>query len=156
MTMRVGAGALAAAALLLAGAIAGCDSGTDKADADGKNTARPSATGAAPGKAAPGEPSLPAALTGQQLDFKRCKAPVKARGSYAQAPGGQWQCALLKAPLDYRKPTGETIGIALIRAKALDGDRRIGSLLFNFGGPGGSGVAGLPGAGEVLPDSRPA
>ncbi|MDQ0940928.1 alpha/beta hydrolase [Streptomyces sp. V1I1] len=151
MTMRVRAGTLAAAALLLAGAAVGCNSGTDKADSDGKNTAKPSASEAAPGKAAPskpGEQALPAALTGQQLDWKRCKAPVKARGSYAQTPGKEWQCALLKAPLDYQKPTGETIGIALIRAKALDADKRIGSLIFNFGGPGGSGVAGLPGSAD--------
>ncbi len=47
-------------------------------------------------------------------------------------------------PLDYRKPSGETISIALIRKEARDKDRRIGSLLFNFGGPGGSGVDILP------------
>lgn len=46
-------------------------------------------------------------------------------------------------PLDWAEPSGETIGLALIRAKAT-GDDRIGSLLFNFGGPGGSGVSGLP------------
>nr|WP_245606602.1 alpha/beta fold hydrolase [Streptomyces himastatinicus] len=35
----------------------------------------------------------------------------------------------------------------MIRAKAADQDKRIGSLVFNFGGPGGSGVSSLPGFG---------
>jgi pimeloyl-ACP methyl ester carboxylesterase len=48
-------------------------------------------------------------------------------------------------PLDWSKPTGETIGIALIRSESSGSpDERIGSLLFNFGGPGGSGVDYLP------------
>ncbi|MFF3453503.1 alpha/beta hydrolase [Streptomyces sp. NPDC002730] len=151
MTTRVRAGALAAAAVLAAGAIAGCDGSTDAAGGDGKNTAKPSASRTAPDKAAPSRPSepvLPATLTGQKLDWQRCAAPVKAEGSYAKAPGNQWQCARLKAPLDYKKPTGETIGIALIRSTAEDRSKRIGSLLFNFGGPGGSGVAGLPGSAD--------
>jgi pimeloyl-ACP methyl ester carboxylesterase len=42
-------------------------------------------------------------------------------------------------------PKGETIDIALIRAQAGGpANRRIGSLVFNFGGPGGSGVTTLP------------
>jgi pimeloyl-ACP methyl ester carboxylesterase len=54
-----------------------------------------------------------------------------------------FQCATLKVPLDYAKPDGEQIGIALIRLKAADPGRRLGSLVFNFGGPGGSGVSTL-------------
>ncbi len=46
-------------------------------------------------------------------------------------------------PLDWSKPDGSTIGLALIRSKSTGGDR-IGSLLFNFGGPGGSGVDYMP------------
>ncbi|MFE9397311.1 alpha/beta hydrolase [Streptomyces flavidovirens] len=151
MADLVRAGALAVAALLAAGAAAGCGSGStgsaDKPPASPTAQARQdgsdshSDSGESPGKL----PALPAALTGQQLDWKRCPAPRKAAGSAAQAPGGRWQCATLTAPLDYRKPDGETIGIALIRSKATDDDRRIGSLLFNFGGPGGSGVASMPG-----------
>ncbi|CAM5501140.1 Alpha/beta hydrolase OS=Streptomyces tendae OX=1932 GN=GUR47_14950 PE=3 SV=1 [Streptomyces tendae] len=55
----------------------------------------------------------------------------------------------MKAPLDWDDPEGDTIGLALIRAEA-DGaaDRRIGSLVFNFGGPGGSGVTTLPAFGQ--------
>ncbi|MFI6295786.1 alpha/beta hydrolase [Nonomuraea sp. NPDC050790] len=51
------------------------------------------------------------------------------------------ECGRLAVPLDYAKPDGEKLDLALIRIKAT-GDR-IGSLVFNFGGPGGSGVDGL-------------
>jgi pimeloyl-ACP methyl ester carboxylesterase len=54
-----------------------------------------------------------------------------------------FECARLQVPLDYAKPDGEKIGIALIRLKAADPGRRLGSLVFNFGGPGGSGVSTL-------------
>ncbi|MFD5519869.1 alpha/beta hydrolase [Streptomyces sp. NPDC127066] len=92
-------------------------------------------------------------LTAQKLDWKACPAPSEAQGggsAPSPLPGGaEWQCATLKAPLDWSDPKGDTIGIALIRAKASgDPGKRIGSLLFNFGGPGGSGVATLPAFGE--------
>ncbi|WP_433515016.1 alpha/beta hydrolase [Nonomuraea sp. CA-143628] len=48
------------------------------------------------------------------------------------------ECGKLAVPLDYAKQNGERIDLALIRVKA-SGDR-LGSLVFNFGGPGGSGV----------------
>ncbi|MGW2749160.1 alpha/beta hydrolase [Streptomyces sp. NPDC001450] len=51
-------------------------------------------------------------------------------------------------PLDWAHPRGRTIGLALVRAEALDRDRRIGSLIFNFGGPGASGVDVLPAVDE--------
>ncbi|MFG3044365.1 alpha/beta hydrolase [Streptomyces sp. NPDC048241] len=81
---------------------------------------------------------LPAALTtGQHLRWSNCTSPTTARTGY--------DCAAMKAPLDYRKPDGRTIDVALIRRKATGpNSRRIGSLVFNFGGPGVSGVSGLP------------
>ncbi|OPF78757.1 peptidase [Streptomyces antioxidans] len=81
----------------------------------------------------------------QKLDWSSCPAPSSSQDAAAtKAPGGEWECATLHVPLDYRKPRGKTIGIAMIRAKATDRRHRIGSLIFNFGGPGGSGVATLP------------
>jgi pimeloyl-ACP methyl ester carboxylesterase len=50
-----------------------------------------------------------------------------------------FQCATLKVPLDYSKPGGDQIGIAVIRLPA-SGKHRIGSLVINPGGPGVSGV----------------
>ncbi|MEU2301908.1 alpha/beta fold hydrolase [Streptomyces antibioticus] len=92
-------------------------------------------------------------LTAQKLDWEDCPAPSQAEGGgSAPSPlpnGGTWQCATMKAPLDWDDPKGDTIGIALIRARTSGpADRRIGSLIFNFGGPGGSGVSTLPAFGE--------
>ncbi|MFI7138377.1 alpha/beta hydrolase [Streptomyces massasporeus] len=72
------------------------------------------------------------------LSWGRCKATAD-----GPAPSSEWQCATVKVPLDWSKPDGETIGLGLIRAKARGGDR-LGSLLFNFGGPGASGVSMMP------------
>ncbi|MGA5201859.1 alpha/beta hydrolase [Streptomyces variegatus] len=72
------------------------------------------------------------------LSWGRCKATAD-----GPAPSSDWQCATLKVPLDWSKPDGETIGLGLIRAKARGGDR-VGSLVFNFGGPGASGVSMMP------------
>ncbi|MFI6738730.1 alpha/beta fold hydrolase [Nonomuraea sp. NPDC050451] len=49
------------------------------------------------------------------------------------------ECGTIKVPLDHAKPDGEKIDLALIRVKATTRDR-LGSLVFNFGGPGASGV----------------
>ncbi|MFE7452466.1 alpha/beta hydrolase [Streptomyces griseus] len=131
------------AALLAAGLLAGCglsSSEPDVSDPAGGRPADPSAT-PAPTEAedSPGTPKLPSALTSQRLDWKRCPAP---RGG--KAPGSAWRCASVDVPLDYARPSGETLSVALVRKKARDKERRIGSLLFNFGGPGGSGVDTLP------------
>ncbi|MEU1475688.1 alpha/beta hydrolase [Streptomyces sp. NPDC005760] len=125
--------AVTAAAALLA---AGCSGGSSKGGASGgdggerSGGARPTATGAK---------ALPSTLTSQRPGWERCKATAD-----SSAPGRDWQCATLKVPLDWSRPDGETIDLALIRSRARGGER-IGSLLFNFGGPGASGVAGLPG-----------
>ena len=48
------------------------------------------------------------------------------------------ECAELAVPLDYNQPQGDQITIGLNRLKATDPARRIGSLVFNPGGPGGA------------------
>ena len=55
-----------------------------------------------------------------------------------------FQCADLSVPLDYRRPGGQRIRVAMIRHPATDQGHRIGSLFFDPGGPGGSGVDMLP------------
>ncbi|UCM90200.1 alpha/beta hydrolase [Streptomyces marincola] len=97
---------------------------------------------------------LPRSLTGQSLDWAPCPEPEPAQGDDQMTPsplpgGAAWECATMTAPLDYADPEGDTIGIALIRARAQGGrEDRIGSLVFNFGGPGGSGVVTLPAFGQ--------
>ncbi|MGW2704377.1 alpha/beta hydrolase [Streptomyces sp. NPDC001340] len=137
--------AAAAAALL----VAGCGGGSSDGSRDeGKGTSSAGETGQAPASAPPSTADLPASLTSQHLDWHRCKA-TKDSG----APSDDWRCATLKVPLDWSKPGGRTIGLALIRARATGSDR-IGSLLFNFGGPGGSGVSVMPYYGATVSKLR--
>ncbi|MEV3984923.1 alpha/beta hydrolase [Nonomuraea sp. NPDC049758] len=58
------------------------------------------------------------------------------------------QCGTVPVPLDYGDPGGQKIDLALIRIKA-NGDP-LGSLVFNFGGPGGSGVDTLAQAAKAF------
>jgi pimeloyl-ACP methyl ester carboxylesterase len=125
---------------LLAGVVlvtgAGCDAFSDRGQ-----DSRPSVSA----KATNPPPGLPSTFTaGQRLTWSTCRAPTAAQGS-GDAPGDGWECATMKAPLDYRKPGGSRIDVALIRKRATGAERkRIGSLVLNFGGPGESGVMGLP------------
>ncbi|MCL1898668.1 MAG: alpha/beta hydrolase, partial [Micrococcales bacterium] len=50
------------------------------------------------------------------------------------------ECATILAPLDWDQPEGDTIVLALARLAATSPDQRVGSLLFNPGGPGASAV----------------
>ncbi|WP_225993541.1 alpha/beta hydrolase [Actinomadura rudentiformis] len=69
-----------------------------------------------------------------------CGSDVQKNPALSWQACQKFECATVKVPLDYAKPDGETIELALIRAKATQPARRIGSLVFNFGGPGASGV----------------
>lgn len=51
-------------------------------------------------------------------------------------PTDKDQCAVLTVPLDYGDPSGATIGLQLVRRVAGNAKERVGSLLFNPGGPG--------------------
>lgn len=53
---------------------------------------------------------------------------------------GALECSTLEVPLDYAKPDDRRVSLALIRQTAKEPSRRIGSLVVNPGGPGGSGV----------------
>ncbi|MFI1417126.1 alpha/beta hydrolase [Streptomyces sp. NPDC020731] len=99
-------------------------------------------------------------LTEQRLSWKNCPAPSEAQGggsAPSPLPGnrGEWSCATMKAPLDWDDPEGDTIDLALIRAGSSgSASERIGSLIFNFGGPGVSGVTTLPAFGDVYAPLR--
>ncbi len=69
--------------------------------------------------------------TGAQttLDWGPCDDP--------SAEDPSLECATLTVPLDYDNPTGDSIDLALVRVPA-SAERR-GAVLFNPGGPGGSG-----------------
>jgi pimeloyl-ACP methyl ester carboxylesterase len=50
------------------------------------------------------------------------------------------ECATLTVPVDYQAPDGATIDLEVLRVPARRPSKRIGSLVVNPGGPGGSGV----------------
>ncbi|MFE6993978.1 alpha/beta fold hydrolase, partial [Streptomyces pharetrae] len=60
------------------------------------------------------------------------------------------QCGKVTVPLDYARPETGTLDLALARYRA-SGDKR-GSVVLNFGGPGGPGVAGLAAGGRAYLD----
>lgn len=51
-----------------------------------------------------------------------------------------FECATLRVPVDHAKPTGKTLTLGLARRPADDQAHKIGSLLMNPGGPGGSAI----------------
>lgn len=117
---RVVAAVLALALLLGAGAVAA----VFVLDTVGSPSAVPTTT-PEPGATDPPRPALESYYH-QQLDWESCR--------------GQFLCATLTVPLDYREPDGDTLGLALLKVPASDPDRRIGSLVVNPGGPGAPGT----------------
>lgn len=68
-----------------------------------------------------------------------CAPPAQA-GSVDWKPcRGQYECATLKVPAQRSKPAGAKVSLALMRHRSTSSDP-IGSLVFNPGGPGGSGL----------------
>ncbi|GAA1898210.1 alpha/beta hydrolase [Streptantibioticus ferralitis] len=64
---------------------------------------------------------------------------VASRPGLAAAVSGM-QCARLTVPQDYAAPAKGTVSLAVTRFRAHASGHRLGSLVFNFGGPGTSGV----------------
>ena len=72
-------------------------------------------------------------------------APAPAPISWTPCPGGGTiQCGTVRVPVDYRHPTGASLTLAVTRSPASDPAERIGTLVFNPGGPGESGNQILP------------
>lgn len=110
--------------LLLALALtAGC-SGTPSAR---RSTPAPSPT------AVPSATGSPSATPQPQPAFYRQRLAWKGCGE-------GFSCSTLHVPLDYARPAGRSIDVAVVRLPAQGPGRRIGSLVINPGGPGGSGV----------------
>ncbi|WP_327695665.1 alpha/beta hydrolase [Streptomyces sp. NBC_00459] len=83
-----------------------------------------SSTSAASSSAAP---TGLASYYAQKLSWRSCGVPG-------------FQCATMKAPLDYAAPAEGDVRLAVSRKKATGKGRPLGSLLVNPGGPGGSAV----------------
>jgi pimeloyl-ACP methyl ester carboxylesterase/flavin reductase (DIM6/NTAB) family NADH-FMN oxidoreductase RutF len=66
------------------------------------------------------------------------------------ACGPQLECASVPVPLDWARPNGPRIALAVARHLASRPEQRIGSLFVDPGGPGDSGVAMVAERGEAL------
>ena len=93
---------------------------------------------AGPGEAAPAPAGLER-FYGQQLDWGPCRSFARSDDDVKAYANPAFTCAKLTVPLDYAQPAGTTAQIGVLRQKATG--ERIGSLLFNPGGPGASGMS---------------
>ncbi|MFD8301428.1 alpha/beta hydrolase [Streptomyces sp. NPDC059690] len=75
-------------------------------------------------------PSALAPYYGQKLNWRDCGVPG-------------FQCATMRAPLDYAHPGGKDVKLAVARKRATGKGKPLGSLLVNPGGPGGSAIGYL-------------
>ena len=80
------------------------------------------------------------------ITWSACPTDVTG-GAYLQNA----ECGQLEVPLDYRKPDGRKISIAVSRVKATDKANYQGVLIGNPGGPGGSGLYLAGGLAAWLP-----
>ncbi|MFG2994728.1 alpha/beta hydrolase [Streptomyces sp. NPDC048257] len=78
--------------------------------------------------------------------------PVLSWGPCGGAGDG-FECATARVPLDYRRPTGPTLALAVTRRLAADRAHRTGVLVLHPGGPGNSGVSFARSSYEALPAS---
>jgi pimeloyl-ACP methyl ester carboxylesterase len=94
-------------------------------------------SGGAAGAVPAAEPSTLAGYYAQRLDWQPCD--------------NGFQCAELVVPFDYARPDWRRFTLPVIRLPAADPARRIGALVINPGGPGGSGVQYALGARAEFP-----
>ncbi|GGO98952.1 alpha/beta fold hydrolase [Wenjunlia tyrosinilytica] len=76
---------------------------------------------------------------GQRIAWNPC--PDDPRTKESDETG--FQCGWLRVPLDYARPGGDVLDMALVRRPASRTGRRAGTLLVNPGAPGSSGVEGV-------------
>ncbi len=100
-----------------------------------------------PGAAVVAELDAPDWFHRQRPDWRECgREDLDATGT---------ECATVRVPLDYTRPFGRTLSIAVSRVRATDPDRRRGVLVSNPGGPGAAGLDSVGLLGDVLsPDVR--
>lgn len=111
-------------AAVLAAACSGSGSGSASRESENRNTAEAATTG--------------------EIAWGTCQS------SLATLAG--LKCGTLEVPLDHDDPEAGTITMTVARrASTGDAEQRIGSLVLNPGGPGGSGIEYLAGAATTFP-----
>ena len=135
--MRLSRGLIAAASGLLV-AVSGCTSSSDEGAAESS----------APASSAPAEP------VAAEIAWTDCDAEISQL--VAGTPGSErdlaCECGRTEVPISYDEPQGATLPIFLVRARLAGQTDRIGSLVINPGGPGGSGADAAIGSALTLPE----
>ena len=126
MTPRRAARPLALGALLLALPLAACTA-FSSAQAATTSTSKPGLT--------TGTAADLAKFYSQRLVWKSCDSG--------------YQCSKLTVPVNYAEPAAASLQIAVVRKQATNQAQRLGSLVVNPGGPGGSGISYAT-SGDVL------
>ncbi|MGY5127191.1 alpha/beta hydrolase [Streptomyces nigrescens] len=122
--MSLTVGVLATTSLVVTGCGVSGAAASQPDDAKGMNTSAP---------------VLPARFTQQKVQWTACGEDVT-----PEAVSGA-ECGWVKVPVDYAAPDGETVKLRVSRVPAKDHSRRLGSLLFNPGGPGAGGASDVAG-----------
>ncbi|WP_217146366.1 alpha/beta fold hydrolase, partial [Streptomyces sp. AC627_RSS907] len=86
----------------------------------------------------------PGARGGEALHWQRCAI---------EGADPRQECATVRVPLDYARPNGRQIDIAVSRIRSEQPGDRHGALLLIPGGPGNSGLNGPSSKGQRLPSS---
>jgi pimeloyl-ACP methyl ester carboxylesterase len=141
---RTRAAATGAALLLFVGACSG---------SGGRATGGPTAPDSPSGSGSSSASSAPAATS-----VAPAPVPKGLERFYAQRPkwtgcGDGFECTRVEVPVDYGRPTAGTVRLSVVRQPAGRRDGRIGSLVLNPGGPGGSGVDYARRASTVVSDA---
>ncbi|XKK63933.1 alpha/beta hydrolase [Streptomyces sp. ARC32] len=130
---RIGSTRLRATVLVAALLATACSAGGASTSAGSPAAEAAGSTEAATATLAPLPKATPAELSPyyeQKLAWRDCGVPG-------------FQCATMKAPLDYAEPADGDVRLAVARKKATGPGKRLGSLLVNPGGPGGSAIGYL-------------
>lgn len=104
--------------------LAGCVSPADKVQTEAGASPSPDATATSPTLPTDGIPDELRSFYEQTTDWTPCAAG--------------FECADVTVPLDWDDPTGQTLAIAAKRRPA--NETKMGTILINPGGPGGSGL----------------
>lgn len=113
----------AAAALFLCALLAACGGGSD------------STAPAAP--VAPADPLAP--YMRQSVEWQGCDTSDEVMAGIVRDYGAAVACGTVRVPLDYADPARGELTLPLLRIAAGGGAPRLGSILFNPGGPGADG-----------------
>ncbi|MGY1739412.1 MULTISPECIES: alpha/beta hydrolase [unclassified Blastococcus] len=135
--MRASRGLLAVASGLVL-ALTGCTSG----DSDEPDSTAAESTSAAPTAAATDVPPI---------ELQDCTDDILALG-VANDRSLSYECGYLDVPISYDEPDSETLPMFVLRARFPGQTDRIGSLVINPGGPGGSGADAALSLSQTLPE----